>query len=136
MSTPKREKRPGRMSWFALDVVSFKDDPRMQRFTAREKSFWLCMMVNSFHTTGMMIADPAVVADLTGATLKEAEALLLKLYSTGLLVATPQGERVFDALSPRMVKEHAIAQASYGRYSKMGSSSAEKNGTANLKLDK
>ena len=108
----------------------------MQMLTKREKSFWSSMLVNSFQNKGMMVAIPDIVADQTGATIREAESLLIKLFSTGLLVPSPAGEKVFDAMSNRMVKEYGIAKASYERYSGMGAISAEKNGTANLKVAK
>ena len=132
----KRPKKPSRLAWFALDVDAFLDDPRAQMLTTREKSFWLSMLVRSFRNKGMMVADPAVVADQTGATVKEVEALLSKLFSSGLMKHAPAGERVFDAVSNRMAREHENAMKAYGRFSNMGQSSAEKNGTGNLKLVK
>ena len=132
----KRPTRPKRIDWFAFDAVAFKDDPRMQHLTAREKSFWLSMLVNSFHNKGMMVADPAVVADQTGATVKEAETLLSKLFLTKLLVHTDPDEKLFDGVSKRMVVEFGISAANSKRFSEMGTMSAEKNGTTNLKLCK
>lgn len=123
---PKRPKRPKRMAWFALDVLAFKEDPRMQALTAKDKSFWLAMIVNSFHNEGRMLAIPEAVADVTGATKKEAADLIGKLYSVGLLVTAKSGTRVFDSESPRMVLEYKVAAARYGQLSEAGKKSGEK----------
>jgi hypothetical protein len=124
------------MAWFAMDAEAFLDDPRMQGLTNREKGAWALMLLRSFRNAGMMICDYQVVAEQSGMTKKEAESMILKLFLTGLLQQTPDGEKVFDGISPRMAKEYAIAKDSYDSHSDRGKKSAAKHGTGNLKLVK
>jgi len=132
----KREKRPRRLAWFAMDVDAFLDDPRIQEFTNREKASWALMLIRSFKTQGQMICDYQIVAEQTGTTKKEAEGLVLKLFLTGLLKQVADPRSMFDGESKRMAKEYAIAQESYDSHSDRGKKSAARNGTANLKLVK
>lgn len=131
-----KKKRPSRLAWFAMDVDAFLEDDRMQGLTNREKASWALMLIRSFRTKGMMPIDPQVVAEQTGTTKKEATDLLTKLYSTRLLVQTPDDEKVFDGMSNRMAAEYEMARQSYDRFSNMGKESAERNGINNLRLVK
>jgi len=133
---PERPKRPSRLAWFAMDVDAFLDDPRMQCLTNKEKSAWALMLIRSFRNKGMMSVDPVIISEQTGLAKKEAEALLMKLYNSHLIVSTPPEEATFDGMSNRMAAEYEITKTAYERYSNMGQSSAEKNGTRNLKIVK
>ena len=127
-----RPRRPPRMAWFAFDVDSFLENPKMRRLTPREQSFWALMLIKSFRLQGEIYATDETVAAETGATIKEASALLHKLIESGLLKQT----RGLEYISERMRDEHAKAQAAYTRYSTMGKESSQKNGTGNLRVIK
>ena len=129
----KREKRPSRLAWFALDVDSFLEDERTQTLTNREKSFWALMLIKSFRNKGIVITDPKIVSEITGATKTEAKTLVAKLLDTELLKPT---DKVWKATSGRLQKEYETAEEAYERFSKLGKSSAEKNGANNLRLIK
>lgn len=84
--TKKKDEKPARLRWFCLDSDSFFEDSRMQSLTTREKSFWLMMITKSFRHSGIIPCDTDIICDNTGATEKEANKLLTKLTSSGLLV--------------------------------------------------
>jgi hypothetical protein len=130
----KRERRPSRLSWFAFDVDAFLDDPRMQYFTAKEKGQWALILIRSFRAGGIVITDPAIIAEQLGIKAQEARQLLAKLMSTTDLLK-PTGT-LFEAISNRMNKEYIQAQQAYEVYSKKGKASAEKHGLNNLKIVK
>ena len=118
----KREKKPGRLAWFAMDVDAFDDDPRMLTLTNKERSFWLFALIRSFHSAGKISTNPVIFAEQTGATVKEAKLLIAKLLTEGLLVPG----KVYQATSPRMAAEHAKAAEAYARYKGLGQASGEK----------
>jgi hypothetical protein len=114
---PQREKRPSRLAWFAMDADAFLDDPRMQSLTNREKSFWAQMLIRSFRSAGTVMTNPVIFAEQTGATVKEAKELIVKLLTEKLLIPT---NKVYVANSPRMQKEHATAAEAYARFAELG----------------
>ena len=128
-----RPKRPRRLAWFAMDVDAFNDDDRMVCLSIKERAQWLMMLVKAFRNKGIVITDPVIVQEQTGATSKEAKALLGKLYDQKLIIPT---EDRYKAASNRMIKEYEIATEAYERFSAQGKASADKHGTANLKLVK
>jgi len=128
-----RPKRPSRLAWFALDVDAFIDDTRMIELTAKQRSAWALMLIKSFRTGGYMATGAGNIAENTGLSQKEAKELVEYLVEQKLLIKTGI---TATGYSPRMIKEVKLAQESYDRFSKMGASSAEKHGTANLKLVK
>lgn len=125
----KRDKRPRRLAWYALDVDAFNDDPRMRVFTLRERGTWSLMLNKAFRNEGKIIASPQLVVEYTGTTIKEAKIILDKLKEQKLLIPTGAP---FEYVSPRMEKEWRIANETYDRYSKLGKKSADKNGIDNL----
>ena len=129
------KKRKARLSWFRLDVDAFLEDPRMQFLTNKEKAFWALLLIRSFRNGGVVVTSPQVIAEQTGCTQKEAKELLGKLLDPERQLLIPSG-KMYEACSPRLVEEHRIATESYERYSNLGKQSADKNGTANLKLVK
>jgi len=116
------------MAWFAMDVDAFLEDERMQTLTNREKGAWLLMLIRSFRAKGCMVDDPAIWADQTGLPLKDAVALLAKLFMTRLLVPAPSEERTYNGMSPRMRGEWQITANAYQKLSSMGAASAIKRG--------
>jgi uncharacterized protein YdaU (DUF1376 family) len=117
--TKRKDAKPARLRWFALDVDAFFDDDRTRRLTTREKSFWLMICARSFRSGGRIFADADTIADDTGATTKEAEKLIIKLLATGLLQTEQQNS--IDCYSPRMVAEYDKARKSYTFYADLGS---------------
>jgi hypothetical protein len=130
----KREKRPSRLAWFALDVDSFLEDPRMLHLSAKEKGQWALLLIKSFRNKGIVITDPEIISEQLGIKHQESKALLAKLMVTTDLLK-PTGE-VYEAASDRMRNEWQRAQEAYNIKSKAGKTSGEKNGTANLHLVK
>lgn len=110
--TRRKDVKPSRLCWFRLDVDAFLEDPRMQILTTREKSFWLMMITKSFRHGGRVIGDADIISDNTGATEKEADKLLIKLASCGLLIAEGV-DGSCNMVSPRMAVEHEKAVTSY-----------------------
>ena len=131
---PKREKRPPRLAWFALDVDAFLEDPRMSHLTKKEQAQWALILIKSFRNKGIVITDPEIISEQLNIKPKEAKALLAKLMViTDLL--KPTGE-LYEAVSTRLQSEWNRAQEAYDVKSKAGKASGEKNGTANLRLVK
>lgn len=128
----KREKRPSRLAWFAMDVDAFLEDPRMQTLTNKEKAAWALILIRSFRNRGTVITDPAIIAEQTGLTLKDAKLLVAKLFTNHII--SPFPDKPFMARSNRLTKEYERAQDAYEQYREKGIKSAKKNGTANLKL--
>lgn len=128
----KREKRPSRLAWFAMDVDAFLEDPRMQTLTNKEKGAWALMLIRSFRNQGTVITDAAIIAEQTGLSTKDAKVLIAKLLMNHLL--EPYPDKPFLAHSHRLEKEYKRAHEAYEQYRIKGIKSAQKNGTANLKL--
>ena len=128
---PKRDKRPSRLAWFAMDADAFLEDDRMQTLTNKEKGAWALMLIRSFRNKGVVITDPAIVAEQTGLSVKEAKLLIYKLLDNHIISPT---DRPFQATSHRLQKEYEIALEAYQRYSQMGMTSAAKHGKNNLEI--
>jgi hypothetical protein len=118
----KRERKQSRLKWFPFDCDAFYDDPRMQYLTAREKSFWANILIKSFRTQGIVVTDPSVIAEQTGATKREAKELIAKLLGHEILRPTA---KLFEAVSNRMAKEANKARESYEQTIIAGKARAE-----------
>jgi hypothetical protein len=122
--TKRKDAISPRMKWFCCEIDAFREDPRMLRFTRLERTYWLGMCAESFHSGGSIYSDPDVVSDSIGMSRPEAVKILSKLLSAGLLVS----DGVADACcchSPRMVAEHLAALASYDASVKKGKKGGE-----------